>query len=53
MIDRIFTDTDQILKLFVAFDEARRHEVIATFLDPRFCLGDIFAMVWEDIDADS
>jgi hypothetical protein len=53
IIDRILTDTEKILKPFVAFDEARGHEVMATFLDPRFSLGDIFVMVWEDIDADS
>jgi hypothetical protein len=53
MIDRIRTDTDQILKPFVALDEARGHEVMATFLDPRFCLGHICTMVWEDNDANS
>jgi hypothetical protein len=39
MIDRILTDTEKILKPFVAFDEARGHDVMATFLDPRFSWG--------------
>jgi hypothetical protein len=42
MTSRILTYLDAITATFVEYDESRGHEVMATLLDPRFCMGDIF-----------
>jgi hypothetical protein len=44
MTNRILTDLDAMMAPFVECDESRGHEVMATLLDPRFCLGEIFTI---------
>eukprot|EP00873_Tetraselmis_striata_P029194 jgi/Tetstr1/449458/TSEL_036553.t1 len=48
MIDPILSEVNNMMTPFRTFDHDRRHELLATLVDPRFCLGDIFLLAARD-----